>query len=51
VGGVWGYDSFLEAIADPKHPEHDDMLEWVGGEFDPEAFDLDEVNEALRYVR
>ncbi|MBI1881343.1 MAG: plasmid pRiA4b ORF-3 family protein [Chloroflexi bacterium] len=51
VGGVWGYPDFLEAIKDPKHPEHEDMLEWVGGEFDPEAFDLDEVNEALRHVR
>jgi len=28
-------------------PEHDDMLEWCGGEFDPEAFSLDEVNQAL----
>jgi hypothetical protein len=51
VGGVWGYDDFLEAISNPNHPEHDSMLEWVGDEFDPEAFDLDEVNEALRYVR
>lgn len=51
VGGVWGYDDFLAAISDPNHPEHEDMLQWVGGEFDPEAFDLDEVNEALRYIR
>ena len=51
VGGVWGYPDFLEAIQNPDHPEHEDMLEWIGGEFDPEAFDLDEVNEALRHVR
>lgn len=51
VGGVWGYDSFLEAIQDPDHPEHDIMLEWIGGEFDPEVFDLDEINAALRRVR
>ncbi len=51
VGGVWGYDSFLEAIRDPDHPEHEDYLEWVGGEFDPEVFDLDEVNAALRALR
>jgi hypothetical protein len=48
VGGVWGYDSFLEAIQDPHHSEHDDLLEWVGGEFDPEAFNLDEINQALK---
>jgi len=51
VGGIWGYYSFLEAIQNPDHPEHEDYLEWVGGEFDPEAFDLDEVNAALRALR
>jgi hypothetical protein len=50
-GGVWGYDSFLEAIQNPDHPEHDDMLEWVGESFDPEAFDLEAVNRALRRIR
>jgi hypothetical protein len=47
VGGVWGYDDFLAAIKDPDHDEHETMLEWVGGEFDPEALDLAEVNAAL----
>jgi hypothetical protein len=51
VGGIWGYYMFLEAIQDPEHPEHEDYLEWIGGEFDPEAFDLDEANEALRALR
>jgi hypothetical protein len=48
VGGVWGYADYLEALQDPDHPQHDMYVEWRGGEFDPEAFDLDEVNEALR---
>ena len=48
VGGVWGYDDFVEAVKDPNHPEHEDMLEWWGDDFDPEAFDLEEVNEALQ---
>jgi hypothetical protein len=51
VGGIWGYDSFLEAMQDPKHPEHEDMLEWVGGSFDPEEFDLEGVNRALKSMR
>ncbi|MGB9694306.1 MAG: plasmid pRiA4b ORF-3 family protein [Fervidobacterium sp.] len=42
-GGVWGYEEFLEAIKDPKHEEHEEMLEWVGGEFDSEHFDVNEV--------
>jgi hypothetical protein len=37
-GGVWGYAEFLAAIASPDHNQHDAMLEWVGGAFDPEAF-------------
>ena len=47
VGGVWGYEDFVKAIRDPRHPEHDEMLEWVGGKFDPEKFDLDGVNGML----
>jgi len=38
VGGTCAYLDFLEAIANPKNPEHDELLEWVGGKFDPEAF-------------
>jgi hypothetical protein len=51
VGGVWGYETFLEAIGDPHHEEHDSYLEWVGGYFDPEACDLDEINQALARVK
>lgn len=46
VGGIWGYMGYLEAIEDPAHPQHDELLEW-SGPFDPEAFDLEEVNGAL----
>jgi hypothetical protein len=38
VGGVWGYADFLEALADPNHPEHDGLREWAGGRFDPAKF-------------
>jgi hypothetical protein len=50
-GGIWGYGSFLETITDPNHPDHEDMLEWVGGSFDPEAFDLAAVNDRLQSMR
>lgn len=50
VGGVWGYPEFLDAIQNPDHPEHDTMLEWIGGAFDAEAFDLEAVNQQLRRV-
>jgi hypothetical protein len=38
-GGVWGYMEFLKGIADPAHEDHEDMLDWIGGEFDPDEFD------------
>jgi len=51
VGGVWGSDTFLEAMRDSHRPEHDDMVQWIGGEFDPDAFDLRGVNGALQLFK
>ena len=48
VGGNHGYMMFLEAISDQSHPEHEDTLEWIGGDFDPGHFDLAEANDLLR---
>jgi hypothetical protein len=42
-GGPWGYEEFLAAIANPDHEEHEEWLEWAGGEFNPEYFDPKEV--------
>jgi hypothetical protein len=39
VGGIWGYQEFLTAIADPKHEQHSELLEWCGGSFSPDKFD------------
>lgn len=49
-GGSWGYQEFLEAVKDASHPEHESMLEWVGGSFDPEEAELDEINALLRTI-
>jgi hypothetical protein len=38
VGGTHGYAEFLQVIRDARHPEHDAMLQWAGGAFDPNAF-------------
>jgi hypothetical protein len=51
VGGISGYKNFLDAVKNPDHPEHDEYLEWIGGEFNPEAFDVEVVNEQLRSLR
>ena len=51
-GGVWGYEELLEVIKQPSHPEYDSMIEWLGGEFDPEEFDIEETNKVLsRYLK
>jgi hypothetical protein len=38
-GGVHGFEDFLKAIADPRHPEHAAMREWSGQIYDPDTFD------------
>jgi hypothetical protein len=48
VGGIGGYEDFLEIIADPDHEEHDETLRWAGGKIDPEAFDPVEVTNKMR---
>lgn len=49
-GGTWGYERFLEIIKDEDDPEHEEMQEWAGGSFDPEAFNLEEVNQELKGI-
>lgn len=41
VGGSWSYAELLEAVADPQHENHAEMIEWVGGSFDPSTIDID----------
>lgn len=49
-GGIWGYQNILEAQQHSDDPQYAELLEW-GGDFDPEAFDLDAVNDQLRRLR
>ena len=50
-GGPWGYAEFLEAIGDAQHERHEELVDWIGGRFDPEAFDLEAVNRNLAALR
>ena len=43
-GGPWGYEELLAVLADPSHPEHAERAEWIGEEFDPDAFSIDVAN-------
>ena len=46
-GGVGGYYMLLEALKNPEQEDNADLLEWVGGDYDPEAFDVEGVNRQL----
>jgi hypothetical protein len=51
VGGIPGYFEFLAAINNPAHEQHSELLQWIGGPFDPTAFNLLETNERLKEIR
>jgi hypothetical protein len=44
VGGLPGFEAFLEAMAKPRHPEHKAVLQWYGRPFDPEDISPAEVH-------
>jgi hypothetical protein len=46
-GGIPGFYRLLEVIGDPRHEDHEELLDWLGDDFDPEAFSVDEVNRRL----
>ena len=50
-GGISGFEEFLKAIRDPRHEEHEEMLSWVGGSYDPAAFDLAAINARLQGLK
>lgn len=50
-GGTYGYAELLEIIKNPNHEQYQDMIIWLGGRFDPEAFNIDIVNLKLRAMR
>jgi len=43
VGGAPGFEMFLEAINDPTHEDHDDLVNWYGRSFDPQDIEPDIV--------
>ena len=47
VGGIDGFYNYLEALADPKHEEHEQFMKWRGP-FDPEMFDAGEATKAMK---
>jgi hypothetical protein len=49
VGGIPGFENFLNIMAKPKHPEHADIKQWYGGAFDTK--DIAEAEIATRMAK
>src|SRR5208337_4543131 len=47
-GGDGGYEDLIEILKSPGNEEYEDMIDWLGGEYDPEEFNIDEINEMLK---
>jgi len=47
-GGIWGYTDLLVILENREHEEYQEMLDWIGGEFDPAYIDRREINQLLR---
>jgi pRiA4b ORF-3-like protein len=49
-GGAYGFAELKEVLAAPDSAERDEMLEWVGEDFDPARFDLAAANTAVASI-
>jgi hypothetical protein len=49
--GPLGYENLLELLRDPKHEEHKTLREWIGCDFDPEGFSVEDVNQRLALLQ
>jgi len=50
-GGPPGYANLLDVLRDRTHPEHQEMLAWVGRGFDSDRFNLAAVNRKLKLLK
>lgn len=50
-GGIWGYYEMLDAREDPDSPDREELAEWLGEDFDPEAFDMAAINARLAQIK
>ena len=50
-GGPWGYADLLKAVQNPANERHEELLEWVGDQFDPEKFDPKKATREMSKVK
>ena len=49
-GGMGGYEDLCEIIKSPKNDGYDEMMDWLGGKFNPDKFDLKKTNRFLQKI-
>ena len=49
-GSIPGYEEIIEALKNKNKSEYQDILDWLG-DYDPEKFNIDEVNKAILSVK
>ncbi len=47
IGGIYAFYEILKAVNDENHPDHEEMIEYIDEDYDPEYFDLDDINEYM----
>ncbi|HBG27610.1 MAG: hypothetical protein A2Y10_15770 [Planctomycetes bacterium GWF2_41_51] len=47
-GGPWSYPEFLQTLRGRNKKERQELIDWLGYEFNPEEFDIDEINQMLK---
>ena len=47
-GGTYGYSDLLETISNPKNEGYEEIMEWLDEDFDPDYFDIDDINYSLK---
>ena len=50
VGGISEYLRCLKIIKNPDHEQYKEIVDWIGGNFDPTFFSNYEVNQSLRKI-
>jgi hypothetical protein len=50
VGGLPGFELFLDAMADPAHEEHARLHEWYGGPYKPDDMDERAARRAVAQI-
>jgi len=46
-GGAWSFRELMKIVKNKNHPEYEERMEWLGDDYDPEYFNMKEVNLGL----